>query len=136
MAGRKADADRWICTRRFIAEGKGKRKFATAKIGRPEESGRDWACRVSISNIGMKKPKLVYGVDPMQAVILALEYLRVTLGSSGAGWRWIHGDKDELGIARRVPDAFGRKFAARLESIIDAETDKLVREQRRNARGK
>jgi hypothetical protein len=129
MAGSKTDADQWICTRRFVADEKGKRMFATAKIGRPEKSGKDWACPVAISNIGMKKPRLVYGVDPMQAVILALDYLRVTLRSSGTGWRWIYGERDELGISRRVPDAFGRRFAARLESIIDAEIEKLVPEK-------
>jgi hypothetical protein len=126
MASNRADAGHWICTRRFTADVKGKRRFATAKIGRPEKSGRDWACRLFISNVGMKEPILVYGVDQMQALILALEGVLTTLRNSGTEWRWVHGEKDEIGIPRFVPGGFGRRFAARLESIIDAETEKFA----------
>src|ERR1700736_1528858 len=126
MASRRPDADQWICTRRFTADVKGKRRFATAKIGRPEKSGRDWACKLLISNVGMKEPMLVYGVDQMQAILLAFEGVLTTLRNSGTEWRWIHGEKGEIGIPRFVPGGFGRRFASRLESIIDAETNKFA----------
>jgi hypothetical protein len=126
MTAARGRADEWICTRRFVAESRGKRRFATAKIGHPRKSGKDWACSVVISNIGMTEPRLAYGVDPMQAVILALECVRVTLTHTGTRWRWIHGERDETGIPKYVPIAFGRKFASRLEAMIDAETEKLA----------
>jgi hypothetical protein len=134
MPVRGSDPSQWICTRRFVADAQGKRKFATVRIGRPEKSRRDWACKLSIT--GRKAPLLVYGVDQMQAVILALECARSILGTSRTKWRWIHGEQGDLGIPRSVPTAFGRKFASRLESIIDAEVEKLAlaseRRQRRN----
>jgi hypothetical protein len=126
MASRRADADHWICTRRFTADVKGKRRFATAKIGTPERSGRDWACKLSISNVGMREPMLVYGVDQMQAILLAFEGLLTTLRNSGTEWRWIHGEKGDIGVPRFVPGGFGRRFASRLESMIDAETRKFA----------
>jgi hypothetical protein len=126
MKASAVNADEWICTRRFVSEARGKRRFATAKIGRPRKHGRDWACRVVISNIWMTEPLLVYGVDPMQAVVLALECVRVTLLHSRKGWRWVHGEKGETGIPMFVPIGFGRKFASRLEALIDAETEKLA----------
>ena len=134
MAKNRADTGQWIGTRRFTANVKGKRKFATAKIGRPVKSGADWACRIFVSNVGMKEPIRVYGLDQMQVIILALEGVLTTLRNCGVEWRWVHGEKDDLGIPRFVPGGFGRGFAARLESIIDAETAKFAAkaEQRHN----
>jgi hypothetical protein len=126
MASRRNNAGEWICTRRFIADAQAKRMFATARVGRPQKSGKDWACKLFISNIGMKAPVLVYGVDQMQAVILALEGALTTLRNSGTEWRWVHGARGEIGIPQFVPGGFGRKFASRLESIIDAEIEKFV----------
>ena len=135
MRSRDVPPDEWICTRRFVAEARGKRRFATANIGRPRKSGRDWACKVVISNIGMTEPLLVYGVDPMQALILALQCVRVRLDHARTGWRWVYGEKGETGIPMFVPIAFGRKFASRLEAIIDAETERLaVAAERRRRR--
>ena len=136
MASRRADADQWICTRRFTADVKGKRRFATAKIGQPGKSGRDWACKLFISNVGMKESMLVYGVDQMQAILMAIEGVLTTLRNSGTEWRWIHGEKDDIGIPRFVPGGFGRRFASRLESIIDAETNKLATSAERKHHGK
>jgi len=126
MASRRAEAGQWICTRRFTAEVNGKRRFAIAKIGPPVKSGRDWACKLFVSNAGMKEPMLVYGVDQMQAILLAFEGVLTTLRNSGIEWRWIHGEKGDIGVPRFVPSGFGRRFASRLESIIDAETNKFA----------
>lgn len=126
MTSRRTNTDQWICTRRFIADEKGKHRFATAKIGRPERSGRDWSCNLSISNVGMKEPMLVYGVDEMQAILLAFEGVLTILRNSGTDWSWIHGEKGDIGVPRFVPGGFGRRFASKLESIIDAETNRFA----------
>jgi hypothetical protein len=128
---RRTQAENWICTRRFSAEVKGKRRFTTAKIGPPEKLGKNWACKLSIPGVGIKKPILVYGVDQMQAILLSLEGVRWHLRDSGIEWRWIHAEKGETGIPRYVPIGFGRKFAAKLESIIDKETDNFGAAARR-----
>jgi hypothetical protein len=83
----------------------------------------DWACKLSIPGVGIKKPILVYGVDQMQAILLAIEGVRWHLRDSGIEWRWIHAEKGDTRIPKYVPTGFGRKFAAKLESIIDKETD-------------
>ena len=77
---------------------------------------------------------LAYGIDQMQAILLAFESVRTTLRNSGIEWRWIHGEKGETGIPRFVPIGFGRRFASRLESIIDAEVNKFaaIAERRHN----
>ena len=62
----------------------------------------------------------------MQAILLTLEGVRWHLRDSGIEWRWIHGEKGETGIPRYVPIGFGRKFAAKLESMIEAETNKFA----------
>lgn len=98
-----SELDQWICTRRFTTKVKGKRKFATAKIERPVKSGRDWACKVMVSNVGMKEPTFAYGVDSMQALIMALEYVRTVLRHSGTKWRFVYGEKDDLGMPRFRP---------------------------------
>jgi len=74
----------------------------------------------------MKEPTLVYGVDQIQAILQAFEGVLTILRDSGMEWRWIHGEKGEIGIPRFVPGGFGRGFASRLESIIDAETKKFA----------
>jgi hypothetical protein len=120
---RKSRTDHWICTRRFCADVGGKRRFTTAKFGPPEKSGRSWACKLSIPGVGIKEPILVRGEDQMQAILLTLEGVRWHLENSGIQWRWIHGEKGETGIPKYVHIGFGRKFAAKLESIIDKETE-------------
>lgn len=73
----------------------------------------------------------MYGVDQMQAILLSFEGLLTILRKSGIEWRWIHGEKGEIGIPRFVPGGFGRQFAARLESMIDVETEKFAIEAER-----
>ena len=128
---RKSEADQWICTRRFCAEVGGKRRFTTAKIGPPEKLGKIWACKLSIPGVGIKEPILVRGQDQMQAILLTLEGVRWHLRDSGIEWRWIHGEKGETGIPKYVPIGFGRKFAAKLESIVDKAADNFGAAARR-----
>ncbi len=74
MTAARGRADEWICTRRFVAEARGKRGGSPPrKSGDRRKAGKDWACSVVISTSGITEPRLAYGVDPMQAVILALE---------------------------------------------------------------
>jgi hypothetical protein len=125
VTSRRVDSDQWICTRRFTAEVEGKRKFATARIGRPRKLRIGWGCEFFISNVGMKEPRLAVGEDQMQAILLAFEGILTTLRKSDIKWRWIYGEEDEIGIPRFVHGGYGRQFAAKLESMIDREIDKL-----------
>ena len=49
----------------------------------------------------------------------------------GIEWRWIHAEKGETGIPKYVPIGFGRKFAAKLESIVDKAADNFGAAARR-----
>jgi hypothetical protein len=131
MTSRRARPGQWICTRRFTADVKGKRLFATARIGRPTKLRVDWGCKLFISNLGMKEPIVAVGVDQMQAILLAFEGVLTTLQNSGIKWRWICGEDGDTGIPRYVPMGFGRKFAEKLELMIDRETDKFGNAARR-----
>ena len=79
MTSRRTRPNQWICTARFTADVEGERIFALARIGRPKKQRVDWGCRLFISNIGMKKPVVVVGIDPMQSILLAFEGILTTI---------------------------------------------------------
>lgn len=71
------------------------------------------------------------GIDQMQSLLLAFEGILTILRDSGIEWRWIYGEAGDIGIPRYVPGGFGRKFAAKLEAMIDSEIDKLGKAAKR-----
>lgn len=66
----------------------------------PDESSGDWVCPYHISGIYVRsKVRAVFGVDSMQALILALHALPVELQAEAAGNQGCFQDGDEgLGL--------------------------------------
>jgi len=74
-------------------------------LGRPERDpgpGGDWRCRVVIAGLGRPIDRHAYGIDPLQALALALEmarmYLSFTPLADGERLTWL--GASELGIPR------------------------------------
>jgi hypothetical protein len=107
-------------------EGKNKIFTAVVRIGRPRKTKGDWACPFYISHIGLHEPIFVYGIDSCQAMIIALEGIRVTLEKVGAACSWIFGEKGETGFPRFVPTGFGIVFSQKIERLIDDEVAKFA----------
>lgn len=122
-----------ISSRRLWSTLKGKRTFATAEIGKPRRQGRNWICPFWVSNIQMQEVCYAYGVDSLQALVLALEGIRKVLDNSGRVWSWIHAEEGETGMPRHVPMGFGRKFASEIEAYIERKTKKFASMAERRA---
>ena len=68
-----------------------------------------------------------YGEDALQALSLALEAIRIDLRDSGRQLSWL-GNEPGLTGFHRVPYALGLQLVEKLESMIDAETEKYAQE--------
>jgi hypothetical protein len=68
----------------------------TVRIGAPRPSdGDDWECEYAIGRRGdVEESSLVYGVDPMQALLLALTSVCRTVGSITEELSWLGGHTD------------------------------------------
>jgi hypothetical protein len=67
---------------RTYSRGRSHDPAVTLQIGRPRRvPGRDWACPVRIQETNGKPAVVqpVFGIDSLQALLLALEYARVSL---------------------------------------------------------
>ncbi len=104
----------------------------------------EWQCNVHIDGL---KPILeqVSGVDSMQALLLGVETLRLSLKQSGYRLAWL-GDSTFYpagGIPQQVPADLGEEFDERMEQVIKREARpfwearlKILRARRLEAREK
>ncbi len=67
-----------------------------------------------------------FGVDPLQALLLAVQGLRLKLEALGIDFRWMDGDVGDTGIPRVIPISFGLNFSKHAEIVLDKETTKYV----------
>lgn len=69
----------------------------------------------------MRSPRYAFGVDAIQALIMALEGIRHDLSVANPACRWIGGEKGDFGFPRHVTTAFGFAIARRIDRLIDRE---------------
>ena len=82
----------------------------------------EWECRVHIDGLEPASER-VGGVDSMQALLLAVETLRLSLKRSPYRLAWL-GDSTFYpagGIPRQVPADLGEEFDERMEQLIERE---------------
>ena len=80
----------------------------TLSVPKPDRARRaGWRCRVRIAGLDRGVDQYAYGVDGVQALVLALEMARVILRTTplpdGARLTWL--DDDDLGIPAMLPGA-------------------------------
>lgn len=90
----------------------------------PEED--KWACRFQISGLPTDVDERAYGVDGMQALMMALEGIRVHLERSGATLIWLDGEPGVLGMTPSIPFSYGLKVQKHLTKLVDEEIVRLV----------
>lgn len=106
---------------------RGSRRTVLVRLGRPRQAGQDWRVPFQIRGAGGAELLYGYGVDAMQAVINALEGIRVTLAKSGQHLTWVGGRSGDTGFPRVVPDIGFPPLRQRIEQIIDREVERFVR---------
>lgn len=87
-----------------------------------------WECSYEIRvEDAAPNVRRAYGEDALQALSLALEAIRIDLRDSGRQLSWL-GNEPGLTGFHRVTYALGLQLVERLESMIDAETEKYAQE--------
>lgn len=86
---------------------------------RPDPQG-DWECSFEISGLVHPISDSTYGIDGMQALIQALEGIRITLESAPEPLSWA-GERGDAGFPRFVPTFFGPEFSQHLGRVLDEE---------------
>jgi len=108
-----------VGTRDLITASK---KVVSIEIGKPEKRKEDeFACPFQVNGLGDSRLQYAYGMDAIQALVMALDGIRVTLEKNGESVTWLGGDEGEHGIPRFVPQFFGAGFSKHIELIIDKE---------------
>lgn len=111
-----------VIATRTLYQSAPRKKMSVLQIGKPQKvSDQEWRCPFHISNVGMSNIEFGHGIDALQSIIQAIEGSRVVLARRGTGFRWDGGDVGETGLPRYVPLMFGKKFAQRVNRMIDRE---------------
>ena len=108
-------------------------------VPRARTADADWECPFRISGAGISRLECGRGIDSMQALTTALDFIRVLLDESGLalGWKMGAGRQDiwhdETGFARSIPIALGPAITRRLEGVVDREIQREVQRLERRA---
>ncbi|MDC3960030.1 DUF6968 family protein [Polyangium jinanense] len=138
----KTKRPRWIAERR-LERRDAVGGIVVVRIGSPELPPGDevWRCPFVILGLGDDSIQFSKSIDSMAALQNALTGIRCKLVQSGIPLRWEGGEEGDPGFLVYVPSAFGLAFQQRMEKMIQAEIEELVRpiserHERREARRK
>src|SRR5262245_42077229 len=96
-----------------------KRKHIIVRLGVPrEEEPMVWMCPFQIAGVDRSRIDRALGLDAIQALVLALEKIRIQLARHAIGATWKGGEKGDPGFPVIVTTALGREFASRMSRII------------------
>jgi hypothetical protein len=121
-------AKRPLIERVYLVAGEPGRKVVLT-IGRPRPWRSDWACLVRVEGIPdlPKARELVPGIDPLQALQLALVQARRMLDASGLPFL-LRGEGDppgDVGIPLPAPTTHGFEFQRRMERYMERESKRF-----------
>ncbi len=89
---------------------------------RPHPEG-DSECPFAIESYDQSKVESAGGVDALQALLMAIEGVRIRLDQTGCRFEWLGSDLGwGAGIPRQVPMGYGKRFEKRLNQVIETET--------------
>jgi hypothetical protein len=101
-------------------------RLATVRIGAPAfVAGQEWQCPIELEFDGVMNEKTSHGEDAIQALILAIELVRVEIKKTGILFTWI-GEKGDAGFPRSVPSYFGLAFQNLIEEQIERELNEFI----------
>jgi hypothetical protein len=106
-------------------------KAVTVSLGSPQRAPDvDWYCPYWIEGLRGRVSYKAHGIDAIQALILALEGIRLRLLQSGRKFRW-NGGVGDTGFPQYLPDYFGPAFSRHLEKLLEVEVTKFARAAKR-----
>jgi hypothetical protein len=136
-----------IAVRRFRVVGEPGREVVLT-IGKPRKDprpGGDWTCTVIVEGTPNERRWRAPGVDPVQALQVALEDARRELDASELPLTWLdEGEPGDLGLPFSAPTGYGLHFQRRVERYIERQHREMAgaltsilreRARRRAARG-
>ena len=101
--------------------------IVVANVFEPKEMNpHQWGCRFEISGLPIDVAESAYGVDSMQALMMALEGIRVRLENSNVTLTWLQGEPHVLGITRPIPFAYGLKVQQHLTKMVEDEVAEII----------
>ena len=118
-----------VIARRTLTEQSDTRRKIIASIGLPRRdrlSNRDWECPFLIEGIDNSEVQLAFGVDALQALIQAIEGVRVALEKTGHNFFWLDQEQG-VGIPFYVPMFQGKRFEERIRLAIEREMIRVWR---------
>lgn len=119
----------WIATRMLCDPQGG--PDVEVRIGIPAvlEQPDCWECPFALVEAG-KEPVLDagHGTDAFQALIQALEGIRVGLVNTGRPLTWIYMEPGFTGFTRLIPFIFGLESVREMESFVEKTIDHQARE--------
>ena len=118
-----------LAERQLAEQVSGKVVKVSLGVPRPITDDADWECPFRISGAGISRVEFGRGIDSMQALTTALDFIRVLLDESGLalGWKMGAGRQDiwhgETGFARSIPIALGAAMTRRSSACSTAKSD-------------
>ncbi len=100
-------------------------KKVLVKIGQPRRGKKCWFCPCKIAGIKNGFTTYIYGEDAIQALMLALEFVRIVLEGSREKVTWADFDDGFTGFPRYVNYSFGMDLYKRLNQMLDKEEERF-----------
>lgn len=120
----RADLGR-IVARRILTDPDDPGGRVVVSIGLPRRDPlskhRDWECPFLIQGLGKSTVQRAFGVDALQALILAIQGIRANLDYGGQKLFWLD-PKVGTDIPQYVPTTWGRELQDRIAVAIERET--------------
>jgi hypothetical protein len=118
-----------IVAQRVLTDAADPKKESVVTLGMPRRvSPEEWQCPARVEGL---KPKPILGVmsgiDALQALLLAVEFLRLQLSGRRPAWVTDSVLCTAGGIPRQVPANYGEKFDKRVSILIEREKEKASR---------
>jgi hypothetical protein len=114
-----------LIARRILAEQDVAENKIVVSIGLPMPDRLSkhggWECPFLIEGVGESRVQRAFGVDAMQALILAIQGIRVGLEQTGRKLFWLDPDIG-ADIPLYFPPSFGKQYEQRLRLAIERET--------------
>lgn len=99
------------------------RDRVVAELGTPHRASwkRDWYCAISVTYKRKKTINRAFGVDALQALMLAIQLLKVQLEGVSPRIRWDAGEAPgDVGIEKSLYGGLGFEFRKKIERKVDA----------------
>jgi hypothetical protein len=126
-----------IATRTFKAQGRRKLTAVLCRPIRVRASPEEWVAGFRIEGLAEECTGRSFGIDGLQAVLLAAQALRNRMEGLDVGFSWLGGEQGDTGIPPAIPTSLGFAFTKMAEDLISREVSKLVRvKPKRAAKGR